>query len=170
MKPTQLIACLILATLFACSNNQTNLKMDIENSIKSFNANKLLVPTIDQLAKLDSMIHIYEIEQPADTLLPKYYYNLADLYSKANQTDKALSKFDYFISHFSNHRYLPNALFTKAFLLDEGLGNKQEAAKAYQTFLQKFPNHALASSASMMYEQIVNNISNDSLLKKLTNQ
>ena len=65
-----------------------------------------------------------------------------------------MSLFDWMIDRYPNYEKSSNALFLKAYLLDEEYDRKDEARVIYEEFLEKFPDHQLASSAKFLLENI----------------
>ena len=71
-----------------------------------------------------------------------------------SQHDKALAIYDRVINDFSSHAKAPQALFLKAFTLDDNMGKKDEAKVIYEEFIQKYPNDEFAASAQFMLKNL----------------
>ncbi|MCB0400984.1 MAG: tetratricopeptide repeat protein [Flavobacteriales bacterium] len=73
---------------------------------------------------------------------------------KAGELAKALNKPHVAIKHFNNlmdrrptHRLVPMALFYKAMIVGDMLGEHENAKVFYQEFIEKYPDHPFAESA-----------------------
>lgn len=76
---------------------------------------------------------------------------------------KSLNIYDWFLDQYPSHEKTPTVVFLKGFILDNELKNYDLAREMYQTFLNNYPDHALAQSAKFQIENLGK--SSDELLK-----
>lgn len=92
--------------------------------------------------------HQYNEGHPGDSLIPYYLLREADLLQGVfHDNQKALEIYSSLTSNYKDHEVAPQAMFMKAYVWDENLDNKDEAAKAYQQMIQTYPNHTLSNDA-----------------------
>lgn len=70
------------------------------------------------------------------------------------QPEKALVFLNRFIRSYLDNPMRDEALFTKAFVLDEDLGRKDEAKKTYVKLIQEYPNSVFHDNAKILLEQL----------------
>lgn len=91
---------------------------------------------------------------PTNEEAPKLLLKAAETARNINQFDKALALYDVVTNDFSTYAKAPQAMFLKAFTLDDSMGKKKEAKALYEAFLAKHPNDEFAESAKFMLENL----------------
>ncbi len=94
-------------------------------------------------------------DNPQSEKAPEALTKLASLYqnkmvkglSPNESLEKAVNIYRQVFDEYPNSSQAPTALFMSAFVLANELQKYHRAEVTYQLFLQKFPNHELASSA-----------------------
>ncbi len=113
-------------------------------------------------------------EFPDSPQAPDALFQIATLYqnkmvkniSDVESYKKAEETFRQVYNKYPEDKKAPMALFLSGFILANDLKNFQSATNTYNLFLEKFPNHELASSAK---EELSNmGLSPDQILKKKT--
>ncbi len=150
----------LLFALVACSKS-------IESDYNQ--ANELLKQN-----KIDEAIELFIkiAERKDDNFSPKALIQLATIYqnkmdkklSDRESADKAQFYFKSVYEKFPGNPDAPKALFMSAFILANELYNYDDATKAYNLFLEKFPQHELAASAKQELDYI--GLSPEEILKK----
>ncbi len=113
-------------------------------------------------------------EFPDSPQAPDALFQIATLYQNKMVKDvpdvesykKAEETFRQVYNKYPEDKKAPMALFLSGFILANDLRNFQSATNTYNLFLEKYPNHELASSAK---EELSNmGLSPDQILKKKT--
>jgi len=147
-----LSACLFI--LFSGCKHEVNLSDKInELSAKVYN---------DSTKRVNEVIakeYVATCEQfadkfPQDTLSPVLLLKAAETARNIRDFNKALALYDRIINNFGDYKKAPQAMFLKAFTIDDNLGKKEEAKVIYETFLEKYPADEFASSAQFMLDNL----------------
>ncbi len=86
---------------------------------------------------------------PEDSLATRYLDAAATLHaSQPAESREAIKIFDRLINEYPDATRTSEALFMKAYILNNSLQDYQGAKKYYEEFIGKYPNHELAASAS----------------------
>lgn len=86
---------------------------------------------------------------PEDSLATRYLDAAATLHaSQPAESREAIRIFDRLINEYPDATRSSEALFMKAYILNNSLQAYSEAKKYYEEFMRKYPNHELAASAS----------------------
>jgi tetratricopeptide (TPR) repeat protein len=96
----------------------------------------------------------YALVLPDSPKAPQNLYKASEISQTLRTTVKTLSIFDWMIDRYPTFEKSSNALFLKAYLLDEEFDKKEEARVFYIHFLEQYPDHQLASSAKFLLENI----------------
>ncbi|MEP0861647.1 MAG: tetratricopeptide repeat protein [Ignavibacterium sp.] len=156
----RLFVVVILLGLISCSKS-------LESNFNQ--ANELL----KQNKIEEAVAEFTKIAESGDkNFAPKALVQLATIYQ--NRIDKSISpiesadKAQYFFrtiyDKYPDNPDAPKSLFMSAFILANELDKYDEATKTYNLFLEKFPNHELATSAKQELEYI--GLSPEEILKK----
>ena len=105
----------------------------------------------DLFKKFNVTIH----EDRLSTLLTaKELFNLAEDAQKRKRYTEAIKFYDQIIENHKNNDDDYKALFMKAFLIAEEMGNKEEAIALFKTILNDFPEADLHESAEFMIKSL----------------
>jgi outer membrane protein assembly factor BamD (BamD/ComL family) len=84
------------------------------------------------------------------------------------QPEKALIYLNRFLASYKDHIKRDEALFTKAFILDEDLNRKDEAKDTYTQLIQEHPSSVFKQNAELLLEQLY--LTDEELLEKFRKQ
>ncbi len=165
------IALIFLATifLFSCGNNEGEIIVEEaqteENPIDTYEERTLEIQKFTTLLFEDSLNFNKDY---AEKLLAAYedfikYHSFEaesfDYEFKAGELAKALNKPHVAIKHFNGlldrrpqHEKAPMALFYKAMIVGDMLGEHENAKIFYQEFIDKYPDHPFVESAKASIE------------------
>jgi outer membrane protein assembly factor BamD (BamD/ComL family) len=110
--------------------------------------NKASVDTLIQ--KYDAFVAAY----PKDTMSAQMIFKAADLSRGVGEFGKAINYWGMLGEAFPNYSKTADAAYLQAFTFENDLGDKDNAKRYYQKFLEKYPKHALANDAQKAIEQI----------------
>ncbi len=96
----------------------------------------------------------YALANPSDPKTPDYLFDAAEMAKLLRTNNKALAIYDWLIEKYPNYARTPQALFIKAFILENELKNIEEATAAYELFLEKYPENDFADDAKFSLENI----------------
>jgi tetratricopeptide (TPR) repeat protein len=97
---------------------------------------------------------MYAISYPKNPETPEYLFKAAEIARSTQDISKTIGLYDWIYNYFPTHPNAPVSLFLKAFTLETALNEKQLAAKAYNKFLVKYPNHDLAKDVKFSFENM----------------
>ncbi|GAB4290828.1 MAG: hypothetical protein Kow0098_09730 [Ignavibacteriaceae bacterium] len=159
----QIIILIIAATLFiGCGGKSDKDYLD--------EASALI-----QEGKFTQAVSVYEeliAEHPESALLPEAMVGMAGLYqnqkiknlSKGESLKKAADIFRSVYEKYPDHKQAPLSLFMSGFILANELKLYNLATETYKLFLNKYPDHELASSAKEELENM--GLSAEEILKR----
>lgn len=152
MKALLVSMCCIGMLLFsACEEKVT------ENPLKALEANySELTSGQGSREQIDSarkdLIHAYVLyvdDNPGDSLATRYLDAAATLHaSQPAESREAIKIFNRLINEYPDATRASEALFMKAYILNNSLQSYNEAQMYYEEFIRKYPNHELAASAT----------------------
>lgn len=101
----------------------------------------------DSAQKLISLYSNYAEKFPEDSLSIEYLFNAIDISLNMAQPQKSLKLIDRYLKSYPKDSRAGTALFFKAFLHDQQLGDLPTAKQYYEQFLAQYPNHDFADDA-----------------------
>lgn len=108
-------------------------------------------------AKANQFIHsaeTYADNMKADPEAPQLLHRAGETARSIRDFNKALSIYDKIYEQFPNFEKAPQALFLKAFTLDNDLKNTEAARELYQQFLEKHPDNEFADDTQFLLENL----------------
>lgn len=96
----------------------------------------------------------YALANPNDPKTPELIFDAAEMAKLLKTTNKALDLYDWLVVSYPNYKKSPAALFIKAFVLENEVGNIDLAKATYEEFLEKYPNDDFADDAKFSLENI----------------
>ncbi len=96
----------------------------------------------------------FALSNPMDSLVPKFLYSAAEVARHQRDLNKALNLYDWVLESYPAHPLAPNVLFIKGFIIEQDLKQTEEARLIYQEFLDKYPDHEMASSAKFLLDNL----------------
>lgn len=89
---------------------------------------------------------------------PELLFKAAEIARSIQTYQKAIELFDWLENRYVGHEREAQALFLKAFTLDDGLRDYDAARLAYQEFIEKYPNDAFADDARFSLKNLGKNV------------
>ena len=159
----RLFSIFILLILIGCGEKKSVDEL-ITEANTSLNENK--VP--EAVLLFEEIINEY----PESDKIPEILSRLASVYqnkmlknlSDTESLEKAVSLFRKIYDDYPENSYAPTGLFMSGFVLANELKYYEKATETYNLFLEKFPNHELATSAKEEIENM--GLSPEEILKK----
>ncbi len=96
----------------------------------------------------------YALVYPNDSLSAGYLFKAAEMSRALNSYGKTISLYDWITTYYPNDKNAPMALFLKGFLLENDLKNPDKAKEIYESFLSKYPNHAMSKDVNFLITNI----------------
>jgi TolA-binding protein len=148
-------------TLIGCGNSAEDYMNEASENLKN---NK----TSEAVAAYQKLIDEY----PESEQAPEALYQLATIYqgvllpdlTREESMNKSIESFKKIFEKYPQNKYAPVSLFMSGFVQANELQNYDEATKAYNLFLQKYPDHELAKSAKEELDNM--GLSPEDILKK----
>ena len=159
----KIFSILILFILISCGEKKS---VDELMTEATTNLNENKVP--------EAVLLFEEIleEYPESDKAPEVLSQLASIYqnkmlkslSDTESLEKSVSLFRKIYDDYSESSYAPTGLFMSGFVLANELNYYDKATETYKLFLEKYPNHELATSAEEEVENM--GLSPEEILKK----
>ena len=89
---------------------------------------------------------------PEDSVSAEYLFKAADVYRALKRYPKALEIYSDIQKKFPDHSRVPYTYFLQGFVYENELMKPNEAKPFYETFLEKYPDHALARDVAFSLE------------------
>ena len=96
---------------------------------------------------------LYALLLPRAEQSPKLLLSAAEITRGLGVYRHSLDLLDWVATRYPGHPQAAQALFLRAFTLDEQLHDTTAAREAYQTFLRKHPEHEFADDARLLLDQ-----------------
>lgn len=100
----------------------------------------------------------------SDTITPHILFRSASTSRQLNMAQEAIDNYDRILSEFPDWYRVADAAYMKAFTLDDKLGQKDLAEKAYKDVIANYPDHQFARDAQAMLENL--HLSDEELIRK----
>ena len=94
----------------------------------------------------------YVKDYPEDTMSEYYLFQMSNVYSAMKECDKALDCLDKIIKDYPNGKKVGAAYFFKGVVLQDVCLNKEESIKAFELYIEKFPNSVHVHDAKKMID------------------
>ncbi len=139
------LSSILCLTVIGCG------KKSAEDQMRSASKNVESKNISEAVVNYESVIKDY----PESKEAPEALYQLGSLYQNhmvvnfapKESFQKAINTFSKLIDKYPDSPQAPRALFMTGFIQANELNNFDAATKTYNLFLEKYPNHELASSA-----------------------
>lgn len=153
MKTTLSFVLLAVSLMTACQPQPSAGKLldDMEALIEEV-ANRDIGAPIDT-ARVQSLVEEARQlaqSQPQDSLTPAALYQGAELARSIGRYSEAVEMLTGIIDRHPEYEKAAEALFLRAFIYDEDLGDKARALESYKTFVNTYSDHPLARDAQAM--------------------
>lgn len=117
-----------------------------------------------QLSKCQDYLDTY----PLAPNKPTVYLKAGSACRALKQPENALNYLNKFLASYKDHEKRDEALFTKAFILDEDLDRKDDAKDTYTQLIQEHPGSVFRQNAELLLEQLY--LTDEELLEKFRKQ
>lgn len=177
MKKNTLILILAVLAFMACNRNPKEPTRDeLAHCIDSVEKPLMEAAQLDAVdtAKGNSLIALYvQFAEafPTDTLAPEYLHRAAQVAGGMGLIDDMAAYYDRVIDNYTDYAKLDECYYEKGIALDNA-GRKDEARKAYNEFLEEFPDHFLAEDIRRalplldMSDEMLNEFLNEQMKKQ----
>ncbi|MEM7105871.1 MAG: tetratricopeptide repeat protein [Bacteroidota bacterium] len=140
-----------LGFMISCNSVNKEYAAEIETLEKNVEAN----PTPENTLALVQKYEDYAKNHSSDKEWSgRYLYRAATIYYRSRNYAKALETINKVLTNFKSSEGAPNALLLKGNIYDEKLFNEEEAGKAYQQFLDDYPNHEGKTTAEFFFKPL----------------
>jgi tetratricopeptide (TPR) repeat protein len=92
--------------------------------------------------------------RPEDDKTPVILHQAGETARSVRNFDKAISIYDQIYMAYPDYEKAPQALFLKAFTMDNDLKRPEEARKLYQEFLERYPEDDFADDTQFLLENL----------------
>lgn len=132
---------------------------DLHGLIKSVAAKVFENPDVNGINKANAEKYVdicesYALAFPNDSLSASYLFKAAEMSRAMQSYGKTISLYDWIATYYSEDKNAPMALFLKGFLLENDLKKPEKAKEIYESFIQKYPNHAMAKDVNFLIENL----------------
>jgi outer membrane protein assembly factor BamD (BamD/ComL family) len=152
MKKLATVIILAATLLVACGPTREERIEQIEDFEDSIFESTVAADegTADQLTALYTA---FADKYPDDTLSPQFLLKAAEIQSNVLHTDRAVELFDRIINNYPDFEHVPICYFLKG-IAYESNSEFDKAKAAYQTFVDKYPDHYMADQTRKMIPQV----------------
>ncbi len=132
---------------------------DLHVFIKAVAAKVFENPDVNGINKANAEKYVdvcesYALAFPNDSLSASYLFKAAEMSRAMQSYGKTISLYDWITTYHSTDKNAPMALFLKGFLLENDLKKPEKAKEIYESFMQKYPNHAMAKDVNFLIENL----------------
>ena len=110
-----------------------------------------------------NLCEIYAMALPNDSKSPEFLFKAGETARSIRQFPKAIDIYNWIYDKFQSNEKAPQALFLKAFTLDNDLKQKDAAKALYEEFLKKYPDNDFADDTEFLLKNI--GVSDDDIIK-----
>lgn len=136
--------CLAIDALITEARSRVGAMEDSLSDAASFDRRRLMA--------LRDVYVAYADRFPQDSLAPDMLRKAAATSGDLNEHEKAVGLYDRLIENYPQWPRTADAMYFRAFEIENGLGKKGEAKAAYEDFMKKYPENQFADDAAKMIE------------------
>lgn len=175
MKRITLIAIIIAFVAVSCTNNKEKELKKIQELEKVVLSNETTPADMKKAKELVDAFVKFANENPKDTNAVTFLFKAANISMNIDKAKQSVELFDKILKDYPSFDKASDCMFLKAFVLDDKLKNINEARKAYEAFINKYPSHEFTDDAKACLnnlgktpEQLIKEFEakNDSLSRK----
>ncbi len=134
--------------------DKTTLKGEIDELEAFFKSNGDKPLNKTKAALFVEKSELYASSFPKDEMSPAFLFRAGEVSRAIKQYREGILILDKVYTDYPDHEKAAPALFLKAFTYEENLRDKEQAKQYYNEFLQKFPDHQLASQVQQLLSVI----------------
>lgn len=145
------VAVLLLSS---CTSNRNKAVQQVDELTKAIFSDSSGM--IDQM-KADELIRCYidfADKYPDDSLAPDYLYNAGDLMMNLSSPGGAFEVFQRIRDDYPEHTNADEALFLQAFILENYIGDLDQAKMLYEKFILTYPESDFADDAQVCIDNL----------------
>jgi tetratricopeptide (TPR) repeat protein len=171
----KLILSIAIASLAITACNNTPKEPTRDELAQSIDSIESPIMNAAQIASVDTvqgnkLVELYvqfADAFPTDTLAPTYLHRAAQVANGMGLIDDMVTYYDRVIDNYPDYVNLDECYYEKGIALDNA-GRKDEARKAYEEFLEEYPDHFLADDIRCALPLL--DMSDEMLFEHLTNK
>ena len=150
----RLFGFLLMFLVVACQSDK-EIHLDKINDLQLQLVDADLKTNLEVAQELVAEMENYLSKYPDSTTMPDYYMQLGDLYTHALQLPvKGLYFFQKVNADFPNYEKAAVALFYQGFVLENYMGQQEQAKAVYESFLVAYPQHELSETVKLSIQQL----------------
>lgn len=111
-------------------------------------------PNFKMARRYVQMVEFFAITNPQDGAVPALLYEGGKVAELIKNSVKAVELFEWCNKNYEDSDIAPANLFMLAFTCEDGLKDDTKAATYYRTFMEKYPDHEMFSSAEFLLSNI----------------
>ena len=142
-----LILVAISITVASCSSRQSAVDEIADLEEQLYGDAATLELDLEVSKEITAKYLAYSENFPEDTLAAEYLFKAAEVLKNNHFYGKSIELFERVDTEYPNFRKAPHALFMRAFIMEENLGQLEESHEAYSSFITKYPDHELVAAA-----------------------
>lgn len=97
---------------------------------------------------------VYALVNPDAERVPEFLYKAGETARTIQAFGKAIELYDWLLEKYPNYEKTSQAMFLKAFTLDNDLRRLDEAREVYEAFLSRYPNDEFADDTQFLLENL----------------
>ena len=149
-----IVGVFLICLVVACQSDQ-EVHLHKINDLQLQLVDTDLKTNLEVAQELVAEIEDYLSKYPDSTTIPDYYMQLGDLYTHALQLPvKGLYFFQKVHADFPNYKKAAVALFYQGFVLENYMGQQEQAKAVYESFLIDYPEHELSETVKLSIQQL----------------
>jgi TolA-binding protein len=142
-----LLVLLIATAIASCKSEKRKLSDKITEREKEMLNDSSQAVNHKMAAEIIELYKEYADKFPEDTLAAEYLFRAGDVSNGIGQYKEAIGFYKR-CSEINTYGKQPVAFFLQGFIYETQLNDMQNAKRIYEEFLQKYPNHKLASDVN----------------------
>jgi tetratricopeptide (TPR) repeat protein len=144
----------LFGILISCSSPQSKMRELIKEAEKGLLTDSTFSPDAAEAKKLIGLYDQYAKQFPADTLSAEYLFKAGEISAGINDPMGGIEYYKRLYENYPGFSKAPVALFLQGFIYENQLGMLDEAKTIYQQFLDRYPDHPIATDVSISLENL----------------
>ena len=150
---------LLISTSFDAEGNR-NADVDLSFYLDEIEATQQMIysnsnnPNFKMARRYVQMVEFFALANPSNTNVPDLLYEGGKVAELIKNSVKAVELFEWCNKNYGDSEIAPANLFMLAFTCEDGLKDDAKAATYYKTFMEKYPDHEMYSSAEFLLSNI----------------
>lgn len=148
------LVCSCMMLLIACKSAKQKLADNIKENETALESDTTGVMDYKKALVVVKLYEDYANKYPTDTMSAKYLFKAADVSAHSHNVQHAIELYKRVIENYPDYKKVPLAWFYIGFLYENELLQIDEAKKAYNTLLSKYPDFEQAEDVRWSLENI----------------